>query len=65
MPKPEKDTTKKENYRPIHLMTIDANIANKVLANKTQEHTKKSYTMSKWVSSQDHKDGSTYANQSI
>jgi hypothetical protein len=38
IPKPDKDTSKKENCRLISLLNVNAKILNKIMANQIQQH---------------------------
>jgi hypothetical protein len=52
IPKPDKDTSKKENYRPTFLMNIDEKVLNNIMANRINNTSERSSTMTKLASSQ-------------
>jgi hypothetical protein len=41
LPKQDKDTSNRKNYRPISLMNIDAKFFSKIMANQIQQHIRK------------------------
>lgn len=47
MPKPDKDTARKENYRTISLINTHVKILNKILGNQINNTLKESYDMIK------------------
>ena len=63
--KSDKDTTRKENYKPIFLTNVDAKIHSEIVANQSNSLLKRSYTEIKWNLSLGCKNASIYANQCV
>ena len=65
IPKPHKDSTKKENFSSVSLKNTDAIVFNTILRNQVQEHIKMPFNKIKYKLSQGCKDCLTYENLSM
>jgi hypothetical protein len=57
-----KDTSKKENYRPVSLININAKIHSNIMANRIQQHIRKIIHHDQSAASQGYRGGSIYTN---
>jgi hypothetical protein len=63
IPKPQKVSTKKHNYKTGFVINMHANVSNKILANTISKYNKKSSIIIKKAPSQRCMNGSIYENQ--